>query len=568
MTTQIVQAPARRRSWHPAIGIALYLWMRGRRVLLSVSGLLIVSTLADHWLTSGRASEMSGAGDFAHMMAMVLIPCLFLLMPFFAIAALDEGLWVLPVRTKTLVGWLTIYGALAAALFWIIDAACVWRPAGLDIPIWWPAAALAAIQTTLFAVRCQPLGPSLRQATLYVLSGPALAAVGGIASALGAAPGAMATIYLALVPVAYAAAAAGAQRSRQGDRRSAPDGGVAAKAKLIHTRFRSEHHAQSWLEARPVGFVLAWLILYTGALTLPILGTAGSPEISVIGLLTHGGRYVSANLWAELAPTIFGSVLVTFAFALGLGTGFGVRTGAGFDAASGLADKVTPYFGEYPIGAAVRVAAKLRFAATTSLTACAALLPFALLWWLLPAWEGGRREYLGAALWSTLGAHAVPIAAVCLVLPPLLVWKLQTETLFLTMTRRPWIFVAAMTVILLPIYVLPVYGAALDFSQRVLEQPANRPYIEAVLALAVLAKLSICAYLAAVMRRRRILSASELRRTLAVWAVTAGALFVLIGAAFAPEYLTWRQAGLAALLIMPGVRVALAPLAATWGRVR
>ncbi|BDI33748.1 hypothetical protein CCAX7_57990 [Capsulimonas corticalis] len=564
MTVQIARTPALRRGETPAaLGIARYLWMRFHRMLGSIVALLVVSTLLDRANLWSRAGASADARDCSHVLLMLLMPVLLVLGPMIAVFEYDRNLWLLPLRTQTLVAWLMLYGSGCIALFWIVDAVCVWRPAGWNAPILFPAAALAGAQALVFAIHCQPITSGKLRAAAYLMCAAVLLGAGAGASALGASPAVLAAGSLALIPMAYAAAVTGAARTRRGDilvHRGKADRRVSG---ALRERFPSARHAQLWWEShwyRPYAATIA--VICIGALSLPILAATFTEENSAVTALTHGARHIIVNIWADLAPLILEIALAITAMVLGIGLGF---QGSGTPQGSTTQPQ---FFAAFPMDCAARVAAKLRTAAAGSIAAMIGAAPFLILWLAQPAWEHGRRITLAAALWSVLGFHALTIAVAGLLLLTMLIWKLQTETLCLTLTGRPWVFGAAYALIILPLSIPHVSNWLIETTSHVFSAPAKIPFLGGALAVAVLLKLAISASLLRQMRRRGLMSAQTLRQTLTLWSAATGALLILSCAAVPSEYAPWPQTALFVILLMPGVRLALAPFAAAWDRSR
>jgi hypothetical protein len=100
----------------------------------------------------------------------------------FALASADgkqfsfpSHMFVLPVRTRTLVVWPMLYGCAALTCLWWFIACLILRPGGIPAPLWWPAAMLAALLTMLQALSWTPFTQNWLR---LVLAGPVLAVLG------------------------------------------------------------------------------------------------------------------------------------------------------------------------------------------------------------------------------------------------------------------------------------------------------------------------------------------------------------------------------------------------------
>jgi hypothetical protein len=127
-------------------------------------------------------------------------------------------MYALPVPTRTLVVWPVVFGLGAIELLWLATAFLVYRPAGIDVPLLWPAVALAAALVCVQALAWAPFAsPWVR------VFGAAI-----LATVLGTAPAVVAKlprIHWSLgvlltgsyIPVAILVALAGVRSDRRGD---------------------------------------------------------------------------------------------------------------------------------------------------------------------------------------------------------------------------------------------------------------------------------------------------------------------------------------------------------------
>jgi hypothetical protein len=182
-------------------------------------------------------------------------------------------MFTLPVSTSQLVVWPMLGGAAAMALMWVVAARVVFRPVGLDVPVWWPALCLAATLAWLQAIDWSPLG----LVSKFVLAVVMLTTVWGTSYAVverfhvedwRALP------LVLFLPAAYAAALAGVSRARHGafEGRAGWQGLLETAARLLPERrrpFASSGRAQFWLEWRCCGVLVplalgAWMLLLAG----------------------------------------------------------------------------------------------------------------------------------------------------------------------------------------------------------------------------------------------------------------------------------------------------------------
>ncbi|MCW3061969.1 MAG: hypothetical protein JWQ02_3790 [Capsulimonas sp.] len=555
MTAYILHAPAAPHSSTAARGIALYLWMRFRRMFLVIAGLWLASALADQLFLAGRITTFGDAIQPSHLVTMLMVPGLLVFAPMMAISEVDETLWTLPVRTETLIGWLMFYGGGTAALFWIANAVFIWRPAGLDAPIWWPAAMLAAVQAAALAIRCQPFTFGTLHALIYSICTVLMVLTGGIAASNGAPSAVIVVGFLALTPLAYILGVVGAKWTRCGETIGGAGIEDLKDTRPLRGKFGSEQHAQAWYEWRSHGFYIAAAVAGLGALTLPVLVIPLVSEIHIITLLTHGTRHVSANTWATGVPPFLVGALLYFALVIGCASP-GMRE----------SDKtLSPFLATRPLDCAGLVAAKLRSAALSAAAAWAAIVPFFIIWMSLPAWENFHQISLGAALWNAvapaLNAHTVTIIITGLLTLFYFSWKFQVETLFLQLTGRAWVPWVFTGIVLLPLAIPPFYS-------HVLASPAVRPIVPGALLFLAALKLGASTVIVATLRRRGLISERTLRSALTMWAAGALTFFVLLCVGFAAGRGEWPAIALGVVILMPGVRLSLAPLALAWDRSR
>jgi hypothetical protein len=140
-----------------ALGIAYPLWLRARWMLIGIAVLVAVLAVGIQLFPDAAEIVVNGL----------------LVIPFATIGLLnvvtygpaDLGgrssafpghMLVLPVRTRSLVGWPIVYGALVHASLWIAVAVLVFRPGGVHAPVIWPALTFATCIVWIQAVSWMP----------------------------------------------------------------------------------------------------------------------------------------------------------------------------------------------------------------------------------------------------------------------------------------------------------------------------------------------------------------------------------------------------------------------------
>src|SRR5688572_28160979 len=135
----------------PAQAMPWYITWRSRWGLLAIVAYLLLAVTLVHTLP---ASLNIGVGDnnVPAVSWYLGMPCVFIMILLVAVFSMtgndaaDSGLtrhmFVLTVRTTTLVAWPMFSGCLAVAALWWITAGLVFRPGGIAAPLWLPAASI------------------------------------------------------------------------------------------------------------------------------------------------------------------------------------------------------------------------------------------------------------------------------------------------------------------------------------------------------------------------------------------------------------------------------------------
>ncbi|MFO0810589.1 MAG: hypothetical protein U0746_18330 [Gemmataceae bacterium] len=285
--------------------------------------------------------------------------------------------FLLPLPTSTLVFWPMAQAAAMTGTLWIAWAVGVLRPAGLDVPLAWPAVLLATVTAWLQAALWMPYPlPMLRVAAL-----PLVAAIGLVPALLIVAevrPAGVAAGILPLLPAAYFAAIVGVRAARCGKTPEwAWPGRVwrAAVARMPRRRkdFGSAVEAQAWFEWRLRGWALpftaalmavAWVP--TSALWVRAVEQMSAPDVTPT--LTSAAEALSPP-GLLLAITL--AFLPLYAGALGTDMG-GVRTIG--QRIPPLMSGCHPLIALRPLSNTQLIAAKLRMAARSTVVAWAILL--------------------------------------------------------------------------------------------------------------------------------------------------------------------------------------------------
>jgi len=463
-------------------------------------------------------------------------------------------LFLLPVRTGVLVGWPMLQGAAVAVLLWLAWAFLVLRPSGVETPPWAPimlAAGIAVSQALVWL----PFGvPWLRLAVmiatlLILVRAPALLALVGERYAEPDTQDRILSVFAAaLLPVAFLIAHRGVDRARRGDppdwQPVRPITAPASTGRAVRP-FRSALRAQMWYEwrARGRGFVISIALIL-----LVLAGLSAATERDPARQTNFGVVFL---LVPALIAGIYGPV-------------------AGTSGASGIAARslggLSAFAATRPLSNVAFVGAKCRAAGVMAVAAWAVTLTVLALWL---TYTGGHRDLDGlwAAAEAKHGPARVVVGAALLVGGPvLLTWRMLVAGLWTGLTGRGWV-AHAQGVLITMLILQGLYETSLWQAD-----PARRERILATLpwlaGCAVAFKFVVAAGALTVLHGRGELSRRAIARLLALWSLTAAALFALAYWLIPSELMPIYALGLSAVLIVPLARPLLAPLALAWNRHR
>jgi hypothetical protein len=536
----------------PPVVIAWTLWRRHRWGLSAAAAttavVLIVAALVRSTLSPGEALARSAIG----FMPLLIIA-------FYVIAVFSYGFdmdvagggscfparqFTLPLRTADLAGWPIIYGAVAVGGLWLAAAGLLFRPAGLDIPLVWPAILAAAQVAWIQALLWWPFGlqwtrPIVGVALVH------LPVTGMMVAQKLDVPESFFLVYsIACLPVAVAAAFVGVSRAR---------GGVVpqwewlsalgrATPQTTAKPFQSPLRAQMWFEWRRFGKTLPLLI----CLILPL---------ALLGLFLE-----------ENTPPIL-------ARSLGLALGLTIFL-AGMAGESVVKNNpwsrelyaISSFAATRPMTCAELVGAKFRAAAKTTLVSWVLvilLIAAALMF-------SGSHRVLGEMIDAWLAARPVgeviaTVAAVGAILV-LLTWKRLIENLLIGMAGREWVH--RVFIFIGVVFAISFLIAAMWF----LIHPEYHERIRVVgpwlMAAAVALKLLTAALAIRALRRRRLVSDRTLAGFALAWIVIAATLFGLLRWVIPGEVVATTAIAMGIVLIMPLARLSAMPLALSWNRHR
>jgi hypothetical protein len=452
-------------------------------------------------------------------------------------------LFNLPLRSVTLVGWPLAVGACTLVLFWVVLGGLVLRPAGAQVPLVWLAVFLVAVLAWVQALMWYPFPLPYLRLILTVLFVGAMIAVAILGFLYEVAPGLLLAIFTGMIPLGYLVAVVGVARARRGDvpvwhwpflqrRQSTP---VRARP------FASVAEAFSWLEWKRGAFLLPLLV---GLLVLPqlvFLYFVGDPRGAAMFLICL--------------------VIYTPVMAIAVGSSLGNT-----HPWSRQVHTMPAFIGARPITSGEILTFKLRAAASSTLATWAMILvavmvvlPFSPARDILIGWARHLIDMQGVRGWAIMLLFVLGL--------PLLTWKSYVSQLWIGLTGRYLIVIAISMAI--PIFIL---APALFATWVYVHPEAHAALLAAapwVIGLLLSLKLGAGVLVARVLLHRDLVTPWTMKRFALVWIIAAT---ILIGLAYwlmPPDvYSPLVVGGLAVLVVLPLVRLGLAPLALEWNRHR
>lgn len=456
-------------------------------------------------------------------------------------------LFILPVRTATLVRSPMLYGTLAVAI--PVQAATLLARWALriDTPVIWPALLAAVFLAWTQALTWMPYGVRGVRVVFTVLWLITLDAVVLLAMYFRVSESVMLALLAPQLPLAYLTACYAVARARRGDvpdwrpRFARSTSGVGAAAPQ-RPAFASATRAQLWFEWRRQGRTLPALVAIVLLFVLPLFWIARDAPRLLFELL----------VLALIAPPL----LAAFASAT-------VST-ANPDSRDSFA--MSPFLAMRPLSSADLIAAKLRMAIWSTLAAWLLVtiaVPVTLVWsgtWPIVESRAHRlAEVVGTP-------RTIAFALLILVGLVASTWKQLVQSLYIGLSGRAWIGRA--TVIGALVFVVcigPVVQWVVDHDDAQAQLWHALPLIFAAL---VVVKMLAAGGVAWRLTRSGLVSDRMLVRGAVRWVATVfvvyGVLAWLTDGPLVPQYILMMLA----ILSVPLARVSAAPLALAWNRHR
>jgi hypothetical protein len=467
---------------------------------------------------------------------------------------------VLPLRTRALVGWPMLYGAVLNCILWMLLASLVLIPAKIPLPLLLPAAILMAVTAWIQAISWSPFpSPFVRIPVLLLAIFPT-AALGSWRAFDPSSPHVywLATAgSLAWMLAAYGFGVTGLSRARKGNawywsgwhalslRRAWLSGNLKSRP-----AFRSPAAAALWFECRrgilflPVTFAMV---------VIPLLVEV---SLQALGLERSEGLMLGPLGVVPPAALLIGALVFT-AFV------FSALAGANM-AKPDLWSKeeLTTFFAARPATTGQIVARKMKAAAVSAAIGWAMVVSVIAVWIILESSSLNPHKSQVYQWLREASQEEIALALVAAIALWPLMWRAMTVAMFPSMIGRKWISTALGFALGLAVFAMPglVGWVFKDLERR--ERFVT--YLPWMLAAFVVLKLTTAAVIGLSLDRLGLLTRRDLARAAALWLSVTALVFATIS--FFTAW-SWYTAA-AAILIVPMARIGAAPLALHWNRCR
>ena len=455
-------------------------------------------------------------------------------------------LFVLPMRTTTLVAWLMGAGCLIVAAVWLVAASLIFRRGGIDAPLWWPAA-IAAVQLAWFqASAWTPFAQRWLQVafTALVITIPTTVLLVGtlIAREFGISELACTLLILCLLPPSYFAALAGVAQARRGDAYdwklwSRWVAWLAARRGPVTRPFASAAWAQLWFECRAHGW------------TLPVF--AGSLQFCFLIAMCIAPGDVALS-WKILAVLLAAPVFVAMMA--------GAALGAMHDPSS--KPSTASFVLTRPVSTSSLIRSKFVTAAVGAGATWVLVLAIMPVLLLRPGFLASIREVAGSVpLWKSIG---LPLFVISFLIA--LTWKSIVANLWVSLTGRGWVADAVGFAFTALLFCGGGAGLWLYFHPQ--HQPAALAAVPWIVGSLLVLKALVAIAVVRLLQRSQFMSMPRMAAIVGLWSLV---VLGLLGIAYGLTPGDFWSAGdaLAGIsLYVPFSRLIGAPLALQWNRHR
>jgi hypothetical protein len=453
-------------------------------------------------------------------------------------------MFILPVRTRTLVAWPMFIGCLTVMTVWLATAVLVFRLGGIAAPLWWPAATLAYLLASFQALSWTPFAQRWLHVVLIppVIMLPFVALLVFLLLDIQMSERMSALFLIGLVPVAFVAALSGVARARRGDpydwRLWSRVVEWAAKRRFRASRpFSSWKTAQLWFECRAH---VCTVPIFLGCMLLCVLFLpALDPNNIALGWRFLGTLLATPLFVAVMAGGALGNLHDPFSRS---------------DTATFLLTR--------PISSVSLVKGKLIAAAICTAAIWVVMLAFTSLLLVRP----GFLDSIVEAARHLLVWKAIGLPLLVLVLLMALTWKNMIENLWIALTGRTWVAQANNIGLVALVFCGGGVGLWIYFHPEV--HGLARAAVPWLIGLLLVSKLALATTVVRSLDRLRLVGRSGIAVIVVIWGLVVIGL-CSIALAFSPTTQVSVfdiVSGIA--LLTPFSRLAGAPLALAWNRHR
>jgi hypothetical protein len=459
--------------------------------------------------------------------------------------AFTPHMFVLPIKTRTLVAWPMFTGCVTVTAVWLVTALLVFRPGGIAAPLWFPAAALSLYLAMFQALSWTPFAQRwlhMALAVVVFMTPPCLFLLGLLLLDSSVSDAAVAAGVYALVPLAWLAACSGVARARRGEPYDWRAwncflGWLATRRRAAKGVFSSPLRAQLWYECRAHYWSLP---LFLGSTLLFVsFATFMQPHEVMLG-------------WRLAAILLVAPVVVAMLLGGALGN---LHDPLSKQSASA-------FVLTRPISTVALVRGKWIAAALATAATWLVVLAFLALLLLRPGFARSIAEVAGSLPpWKAVG---IPILVLALLV--LLTWKNMVENLWINLTGRAWVGGVYTWVGI--VLVLAAIGAGLWIYFHPGLHAAAWAAVPWLIGVLVALKLCIAVSIVRGLDRCQLMGRPAIAAILAAWGLTAIAFSALaLWLVPAGQASAWSLVS-SVLLVVPFSRLAAAPLALEWNRHR
>jgi len=552
--------PSPRSKANPALGLVLSIWNRHRQGILAVYIYLAFLCVAVRF-----SHDLLANADYFFTISLVDAPLLFAfvyLVGTFTGAGADivsgksgfpTHFNLLPITSRTIVNVLAIFSVSVLVSTWAIVDSFVLAPIGQSIAL---AATLPTIVAGLLLLQMlvwTPLGvPFVRIPLALCIVGVTIASMSYEAQNSVPVPlvvGAPVIVFVVGLLCSYQSVA----MTRCGDKlpwdTQLDDQVVEPVTTAAASGFGSPFKALLWMEWRTHGRVLPVVVGSICLLSLAAFFEKGAYPLDPIARSMDGPGMIRGPLWLMIGQGIPFVVLWMAACVSGSGSKSEEKNKEAI---------INPFAAVRPSSVGTLISAKFGAAALATLWAWAAVTPFIVLWMCIPANDLGATapavtlmaKYASSNIWFCM--------AVGLLVFMLLTWKVQVDNLFFQHTEREWLkyvyWIVLPLIYAAPVEIIVLAWADPDFFSGFAAIAPLVIYIIAGLKCITAAIVSLS------LVRRHILTASSAIQTTVLWLIVVAVLSALMTLAVPAGQQSALLVASVTVLLVPAVRIGLAPL--------